>query len=36
MSEVEKDQNSRAKEHDQNLCFFFLSILESLFKGIAF
>ena len=31
MVAVEKDQNSRAKEHDQNPSLFFLSITESLF-----
>ena len=38
MPAVEKDQNSRAKEHVQNPSFFFetISHLESLFKGIVF
>ena len=36
MPAVEKDQNSRAKEHDQSPSFFFLSITESLFKVIVF
>ena len=35
MPAVEKDQNSRAKEHDYNPSFFFSSITESLFKGIV-
>ena len=32
----EKDQNNRAKEHDQIPSFFFFSITESLFKGVVF